>query len=499
MAVSIPIVSEFDSKGITKAINEFKSLEGAGAKAQFALGKAALPAAAAIGGLAVVIGDATKAAIEDAKAQELLALAIEKNTLAGEANVRAAEAYIEATMMSAAVADDVLRPALATLVQTTGDLQYSQELLNASLDISAATGTELSAVTDAVAKAYAGNTKALGNLVPSVRGLIKDGASLDEIMQALNATVGGAAVVAANSAEGRMKRLSLTIGETKESIGAAFLPILEKLLPYLQRFAEYAQNNSDTIVKVMLAVGALASAILVLNTAVKVITASQIVLNAVMAANPVGLVVVAVAALVAGFMVLVEKTGSVKNAFMTMGNFIMGIFEAIANNFVGMINAIIKAINVLPGVNVPVVPRIDLPQFNIPGGSAAGGGGGGTSGPDLIERRFAAPVVPVIPAPAVTLPSAGGGGGGGGGTVGGGGGGLGRGMIGILPVDEGFFGGGGGGIGGGIGNEMTLMSDTGGINITINTVTAPSDLGDTIVNALRDYNRRSGPLQVEIA
>jgi hypothetical protein len=499
MAVSIPIVSEFDSKGITKAINEFKSLEGAGAKAQFALGKAALPAAAAIGGLAVVIGDATKAAIEDAKAQELLALAIEKNTLAGEANVRAAEAYIEATMMSAAVADDVLRPALATLVQTTGDLQYSQELLNASLDISAATGTELSAVTDAVAKAYAGNTKALGNMVPAVRGLIKDGASLDEIMQALNATVGGAAVVAANSAEGRMKRLSLTIGETKESIGAAFLPILEKLLPYLQRFAEYAQNNSDTIVKVMLAVGALASAILVLNTAVKVITASQIVLNAVMAANPVGLVVVAVAALVAGFMVLVEKTGSVKNAFMTMGNFIMGIFEAIANNFVGMINAIIKAINVLPGVNVPVVPRIDLPQFNIPGGSAAGGGGGGTSGPDLIERRFAAPVVPVIPAPAVTLPSAGGGGGGGGGTVGGGGGGLGRGMVGILPVDEGFFGGGGGGIGGGIGNEMTLMSDTGGINITINTVTAPSDLGDTIVNALRDYNRRSGPLQVEIA
>jgi|688.fasta_scaffold68502_4 hypothetical protein len=498
MAVSIPIVSEFDSKGITKAINEFKSLEGAGAKAQFALGKAALPAAAAIGGLAVVIGDATKAAIEDAKAQELLALAIEKNTLAGEANVRAAEAYIEATMMSAAVADDVLRPALATLVQTTGDLQYSQELLNASLDISAATGTELSAVTDAVAKAYAGNTKALGNMVPAVRGLIKDGASLDEIMQALNATVGGAAVVAANSAEGRMKRLSLTIGETKESIGAAFLPILEKLLPYLQRFAEYAQNNSDTIVKVMLAVGALASAILVLNTAVKVITASQIVLNAVMAANPVGLVVVAVAALVAGFMVLVEKTGSVKNAFMTMGNFIMGIFEAIANNFVGMINAIIKAINVLPGVNVPVVPRIDLPQFNIPGGSAAGGGGGASSGPDFVERTFATPVIPVVPAPAVTLPSAGGGGGGGGGMVGGGGG-LGQGMVGILPINEGFIGGGGGGFGAAPGNEMLLDGMTGGISITINTVTAPSDLGDTIVNALRDYNRRSGPVQVEIA
>jgi hypothetical protein len=496
MAVSIPIVSEFDSKGITKAINEFKSLEGAGAKAQFALGKAALPAAAAIGGLAVVIGDATKAAIEDAKAQELLALAIEKNTLAGEANVRAAEAYIEATMMSAAVADDVLRPALATLVQTTGDLQYSQELLNASLDISAATGTELSAVTDAVAKAYAGNTKALGNLVPSVRGLIKDGASLDEIMQALNATVGGAAVVAANSAEGRMKRLSLTIGETKESIGAAFLPILEKLLPYLQRFAEYAQNNSDTIVKVMLAVGALASAILVLNTAVKVITASQIVLNAVMAANPVGLVVVAVAALVAGFMVLVEKTGSIKNAFAAMGNFIIGIFEKIGNVYVGMINKIIEGLNAInPFTDIGYLDKFSLPRFSTSGGGAsAGGGGGASSGPDFVERTFATPVIPVVPAPAVTLPAPSGGGGGGGG-----GGGIGQGMVGILPINEGFIGGGGGGFGAAPGNEMLLDGMTGGISITINTVTAPSDLGDTIVNALRDYNRRSGPVQVEIA
>jgi hypothetical protein len=496
MAVSIPIVSEFDSKGITKAINEFKSLEGAGAKAQFALGKAALPAAAAIGGLAVVIGDATKAAIEDAKAQELLALAIEKNTLAGEANVKAAEAYIEATMQSAAVADDVLRPALATLVQTTGDLTYSQDLLNTALDISAATGTDLGSVTDAVAKAYSGNTKALAGLIPSLRDTIREGASLDEIMKQVNDTVGGAAVVAADSAEGRMKRLGLTIGETKEEIGKAFLPILERVLPYLQRFAEYAQNNSDKIVKVGIAVGGLATAILVLNTAVKLYTAVQLLLNIAMAANPVGLVVVAVAALVAGFMVLVEKTGSVKNAFMTMGNFIIGIFENIANRYVDMVNLIIKGLNLLPGVNIGPIGEINLPRFNVGGAGGATATPGGTSGPDLIERRFAAPVVPVVPAPGVELPAPSGGGGGG--TVGGGGG-LGQGMVGILPINEGFIGGGGGGFGAAPGNEMLLDGLTGGISITINTVTAPSDLGDTIVNALRDYNRRSGPLQVEIA
>jgi F0F1-type ATP synthase membrane subunit c/vacuolar-type H+-ATPase subunit K len=69
MAVYIPIVSEFNSKGIDKAIKEFNSLESVGAKANFALKKAALPAAAAVAGLAVALGDATKAAIEDAASQ----------------------------------------------------------------------------------------------------------------------------------------------------------------------------------------------------------------------------------------------------------------------------------------------------------------------------------------------------------------------------------------------------------------------------------------------
>ena len=61
MAVVIPIVSEFDGKGISKAVAQFQQLEGVGEKAQFALKKAAVPAAAALAGVAVAIGDATKA------------------------------------------------------------------------------------------------------------------------------------------------------------------------------------------------------------------------------------------------------------------------------------------------------------------------------------------------------------------------------------------------------------------------------------------------------
>jgi hypothetical protein len=490
MAVVIPIVSEFDGKGLSKAIKEFQQLEGAGEKAQFALKKAALPAAAALGGLAVAIGDATKAAIEDEKAQLLLANAIEKNTLQGQAAVAAAEAYIEKTMMSAAVADDVLRPALATLVQTTGSLEYSQELLNASLDISAATGTDLATVTDAVAKAYAGNTKALGNLVPSVRGLIKDGASLDQVMAALAATTGGAATVAANSADGQLKRLSLTISETKEAVGAAFLPILEKLLPRLQQAAVFFQQNSDVIVKVALAVGALSAAILVLNTAIKILTAAQIALNFAMAANPIGIVVVAVAALVGGFVLLVQKVGGVTNAFKAMGNHVIGIFEGIVNAFNFMLNGIISAINLIPGVNIPLIPKVDLPRmsYKVPGGDGDGSVGPTVPAtPDFLERSLIKPIEPVLPVvPVVPAPTTGGGGGGGAtkprtGLI--------DDLKDVMPIEDGGIG--GGGIGGG-NDQVTIM-------VNVNAAIAEASIGQTIVDALTDYTRRSGPLQLEIA
>ena len=65
MSIRIPIISEFDGQGIDKAVKEFQSLEGAGAKAGFAIKKAAVPAAIAVAGLGAAIVDCTKGAMED--------------------------------------------------------------------------------------------------------------------------------------------------------------------------------------------------------------------------------------------------------------------------------------------------------------------------------------------------------------------------------------------------------------------------------------------------
>ena len=57
-AISIPIVTDFDGKGLDRAVREFQKLETAGQKAQFAISKAALPAAAAVGVLTYAAFDA---------------------------------------------------------------------------------------------------------------------------------------------------------------------------------------------------------------------------------------------------------------------------------------------------------------------------------------------------------------------------------------------------------------------------------------------------------
>ena len=62
MAIRIPIISEFNPKGVQAAKAEFATLQGTGSKAMFLLQKAVLPAAAAIGTFTSVIAPAIRAA-----------------------------------------------------------------------------------------------------------------------------------------------------------------------------------------------------------------------------------------------------------------------------------------------------------------------------------------------------------------------------------------------------------------------------------------------------
>jgi hypothetical protein len=268
--LSIPIVTSYVDDGMKKAIKEFKQLGTVGEKAQFAIKKAAVPAAAAMAGLGAALFDATKGAIEDAAAQDLLANNLRKTTKATDLQIAGTEDWITTQGKLLGVSDDKLRPALSRLAKATGDVTQAQKLASQAMDISTATGKPLETVVGALEKAYGGNLTALARLAPEYRDLIKEGGTFEQVMDKLAKTTGGAAAEAANTAAGKMQRLALAVDETKESIGASLVPIVEAALPKLEELAAWAQDNPKAFTNVALAIGAIATATLAVNAAMAV-------------------------------------------------------------------------------------------------------------------------------------------------------------------------------------------------------------------------------------
>jgi hypothetical protein len=149
MAINIPIISSLDASGFEKAKKEFAQLDGIGAKSAYAIKKAALPAAAAVGALGVAAFDAAKGAMEDAAAQAVLAKSITNNTNATKAQIAANEDWISTQGKLLGVADDELRPVLGKLVAQTKSVTEAQKLASLAMDVAAATGKPLATVSEA--------------------------------------------------------------------------------------------------------------------------------------------------------------------------------------------------------------------------------------------------------------------------------------------------------------------------------------------------------------
>lgn len=373
MAVVIPILGDDAGlqkaiKSATKSFNDLKKSAVDVAK-KAAIGFAALGAAGAV---------AVKAAMEDQKAQTLLAQQIRATTGATDAQIASIEGFIDKTQRATGVADDQLRPALASLVRGTGDLTKAQSLLSLSLDISAATGKDTETVSLALAKAYNGNVGALTKLGVPIDEATKKSKDFGAAQQQLTEMFGGAAGVAADTMAGRFARLKIAFSEIVEQVGYYLMPIIERfagfllntVVPYAQKLADAMGENGlagvfevlgrsviDKIKSlgvfgtVMLSAAAAIGAVILVVKAFTLYTklaalATQL-WNAALLANPIGLIVLGVAAVIAIIVVLIIKFGGFKKVAETVTNAVIGFFEATVNFFIAGINKIIDGINLL--------------------------------------------------------------------------------------------------------------------------------------------------------
>jgi hypothetical protein len=262
-------------------------------------------------------------------------------------------------------------------------------------------------------------------------------------MDKIAKTTGGAASDAANTAQGKFERLGISLQETKESIGAALLPAVEAVLPYLVAFGDWAAEHPGILLAIAGAIAAIAAAVVLTNIA--------------MALNPFSLIAIAVAGL-AGLLVAAYKKfepfrnivddvfGAIRwwinhvtiPAFQTLLTIVKTVFNGIAsiwNNTVGKL-----------AFKIPDwVPKIGGKGFDMPDIPMLANGGIVTSPTlALIGERGPEAVIPL------TGPNAGAG--------------------------------------------------MGGMNITINTgVGDPVAIGKAVVSSLQAYEKRFGNLPIKVA
>jgi hypothetical protein len=305
------------------------------------------------------------------------------------------------------------------------------------MDISTATGMDSASVADALAKAYQGNFKALRSLSPEMSTMIKEGASLNEVMDVLGGTFGGATAKNAETAAGKMAILKNSIGETKESIGAALLPVLEAVLPVLNKFAMWAQDNPKAFLAIAAAIGAVAAAIVVTNIA--------------MALNPFSLIAAGVALLIVALVAAYNKFEWFRDGVNAIVNTVIGFFAGMVNAAIGAVNAIISAYNSIPLLpDIPKAPTVPVPQL----GGQAPSAVVAKKIPRLAEGG-------IVTSPTLAL--------------------IGEaGPEAVVPLDQ--------------------MRNGNGITINVTGGLATSaEIGQSVVNALRAYSRSAGPLALNIA
>ena len=465
MAISVPIVSEWNPQGLDRAVADFKKLEGAGAKANFVIKKAALPAAAAVGALGVALVGATKAAMEDQAAQAELARTLSISASATDAQIAANEELISKMSLASGIADDALRPALASLARGTKDLGQAQEGLSLAMDISTATGTDLTTVSDALAKAYQGNFKGLRALSPEMATLIKEGADLNTVMDVLGGTFGGATATAAGTAEGQMKRFGIAISEAKENIGAALIPVVEKALPLLTAMGSWAQENTTTFLIIAGVIGGIGVAILAANAAIRIwtlgaqiATAAQWLWNAALTANPLGLIVVGIAAVIAILAILYTKFEGVRKI-------VDNVFGFIKDVVVGSVDVITTYVQTVLGVYKTIFNTIAKLWNNTIGKLSF-------EFPDWVPglggKGFSVPNIPmlgeggIVSSPTLAMIGE-------------------RGPEAVIPLNR----------GGGMGGNYTINVNGG--------LSSSAEIGQSVVNAIRAFNRSNGPANIQVS
>lgn len=400
MAVGVNIVSQFDPKGITKAIKDFQKLEGAGAKSTYALrtfDKAMTNGLVNLGKFAAGVGIAAgaigyKLASAAYESQKVMAQTTQIiKATGGAANVTATQVEKLSQKLSMQIGvDDELIQKSANLLLTFKQVQNQVGLNNNIFDRAVIAAQDLGSVFGSADAAAMQLGKALSDPEKGITALRRAGINFTDqqkeqiktlvqsgdvlgaqklILAEVESQVGGTAAASATGFE----RMQVALGNVAEEFGAMLIPyierfadfVIEKVVPYLSNLASVLGKegvggaikllatdfvglieNGGKVTNILLGLVAAFTAIKLVAIAA---TVAQTAFNVALFSNPIGITVAAVIAFGVALAALYLKFKPVRDVVNLIGKALMWVFretaEKVINFFVTQINLVIKAIN----------------------------------------------------------------------------------------------------------------------------------------------------------
>lgn len=404
MAVNLPIITEFNGQGINRAIAEFKRLETNSEKAAFVMKKAFLPATAALGGLAAAAGPAIKAASdlnETMSKSEVIFGNVAKEVQAFARTAARSLGQSETQALDAASTFAVFGKSAGLAGKELS--KFAIDFTGLASDLASFNNTSPEDAIMAIGAALRGESEPIRRY-----GVLLSDAVLKQEALALGIYDGSGALTAqqkvlaaqaaiykqTTDAQGDFLRtseglanqtriLSAEFDNAKAKIGQSLLPVLLEIMPHLVNMASWVGENTDLVVKLASGVGGLAAAITLANVGLKIYNVTAILtagLNRLLASSFAGArlsVVGFTGVLSLSLLTLTELQSAMKdpwawgefkrlasntaalinNIFMAVANQIRNAVTVVANGMIQIANVGIDALNAL-------VPGNPIPKFN---------------------------------------------------------------------------------------------------------------------------------------
>jgi|LakMenE18May11ns_1017448.scaffolds.fasta_scaffold9942944_2 hypothetical protein len=382
MAIIVPILTQFDDKGIKSAIREFERAKtgldkfGASGKIFTQFGESltknlTIPILGVGAALGVFVKDAIEAEAATSRLRQILL------TTGG-----ATQQGVDALLKQASALEKVGVASRESIVTTqsqlaTFDLQGEtiQKLTPAILDYvlaekgASATGEDFKSMTNGLAQALNGQFASLTRvgfvLDEDTKKKIANGTESERaaaLVEVLNSTYKGFNEALAQTPEGRIILLGREFQQIKEDIGSVLLPVVlqvsdvikNQVIPEIQKlvdkFKALSPETINTGLKILGVIAVLGPLLIVIG---KIIGAIQIfigvfkVLSTVLLTNPVYLVAAGLALLVVALIHAFKTSDKFRQGIQKLGNAFIVFAEGAINFVIDHMNLFLQGMNLV--------------------------------------------------------------------------------------------------------------------------------------------------------